>query len=274
MKSSDSTSTTGDTTESDDTPKESQENPTPSQSDKGKLQDRKKESYKLFDEIAGTYDFLNKLLSCGIDVYWRVKIRKKLPQKNNLEVLDLATGTADVPLTLSSDSKVQHIHGIDLSQKMIRKGREKVKGANLQGMITLDLGDGVHIPAREATYDVVTISFGIRNFPDPQTSLNNAYRVLRPGGRIIITEFALPKRPLMRKLYFFYFRKLLPKIGNLLSRHPDAYSYLNESVESFPYGEDFVSMLKEAGFVRARYELMTCGIAALYVGEKPSENEV
>ncbi|MDD0852942.1 bifunctional demethylmenaquinone methyltransferase/2-methoxy-6-polyprenyl-1,4-benzoquinol methylase UbiE [Halobacteriovorax sp. GB3] len=232
------------------------------------LDNRKKESYKIFDEIAGTYDFLNHLLSFGIDIYWRNKIKKNLPMKNDLEVLDLATGTGDVALTLIKDKKVKKVTGLDLSKGMVELGKKKVAAKGLTDKVALHIGDGVEIPAADETFDVATISFGIRNFPDPQRSLVNIERVLRPGGRCMIMEFSLPKNALIRAIYFFYFRHLLPFVGNILSKHKDAYSYLNESVEDFPYGDDFEQLMRNANLKNVhRYEL-TFGIATLYIGDK------
>ena len=232
------------------------------------LQGRKKESWKIFDEIAGTYDLLNRLLSCGIDVYWRRKLLKNLPAGNNLVALDLATGTGDVPLVLAKSKKIDKITGLDLSRGMVELGKVKVKKANKENKIALHIGDGCNIPAADTTVDLVTISFGIRNFPDPQKSLREIYRVLRPGGRVMIMEFGLPKNKLVHAVYMFYFRHLLPFVGNLLSKHGDAYTYLNETVEDFAYGDAFTTWMKEAGFNNARFEELTFGIANLYIGDK------
>ncbi|WP_417335078.1 bifunctional demethylmenaquinone methyltransferase/2-methoxy-6-polyprenyl-1,4-benzoquinol methylase UbiE [Halobacteriovorax marinus] len=232
------------------------------------LQGRKKESWKIFDEIAGTYDLLNKLLSCGIDIYWRSKLLKNLPKRENMQALDLATGTADVPLVLVKSKNISKVTGIDLSKGMVEFGKKKVKKAGKENKIALHIGDGCNIPAADETMDVVTISFGIRNFPDPQKSLREIFRVLKPGGRVMIMEFGLPKNFLVRAVYMFYFRHLLPFVGNLLSKHKDAYTYLNETVEDFPYGKSFTNWMKEAGFSNANFTELTFGISNLYIGDK------
>jgi demethylmenaquinone methyltransferase/2-methoxy-6-polyprenyl-1,4-benzoquinol methylase len=229
---------------------------------------RKKESYKIFNEIASTYDLLNHTLSFGIDIYWRKKLLKHLPQKDSINALDLATGTGDVPLTLVSDPRIKKITGIDLSKGMIDIGVQKVKKKGLEKKIFLMLGDGVNIPAGDNAFDLTTISFGIRNFSDPQKSLHDIYRVLKPDGRLMIMEFAIPKNPIIRTIYFFYFRYLLPKIGNLVSKHKDAYTYLNQSVEDFPYGENFLALMRNAGFKNLKMQPLTFGIAMLYIGDK------
>jgi demethylmenaquinone methyltransferase/2-methoxy-6-polyprenyl-1,4-benzoquinol methylase len=232
------------------------------------ISERKKESYKIFNEIAGTYDLLNHTLSLGIDIYWRNKLLKHLPKKEAINALDLATGTGDVPLTLVKDPRIKKITGIDLSKGMIDIGIQKVKKKKLDKKIFLMLGDGVNIPAGDNSFDLTTVSFGIRNFSDPQKSLHDIYRVLKKDGRLMVMEFAIPTNFLVRAVYFFYFRHFLPVIGNLVSKHKDAYTYLNKSVEDFPYGDQFLALMKNAGFQNLKKESLTFGIAMLYVGDK------
>lgn len=232
------------------------------------ISERKKESYKIFNEIASTYDLLNHTLSFGIDIYWRKKLLKHLPNKESINALDLATGTGDVPLTLVSDPRIKKITGIDLSKGMVDIGIEKVKKKGLEKKIFLMLGDGVNIAAGDNAFDLTTISFGIRNFSDPQKSLHDIHRVLKSQGRLMIMEFAIPTNPIVRAVYFFYFRHFLPRIGNLVSKHKDAYTYLNQSVEDFPYGDKFLGMMKTAGFTNLKKESLTFGIAMLYIGDK------
>jgi demethylmenaquinone methyltransferase / 2-methoxy-6-polyprenyl-1,4-benzoquinol methylase len=229
---------------------------------------RKNESYKIFDEIAYTYDFLNHFLSFGIDLYWRKKFLKNLPEIEKISVLDLATGTGDVPIVLAKEPRIVSVKGIDRSKKMVALGNFKITKKNLSKKVTLEMGDGVEIPFPDNTFDLVTISFGIRNFSDHQKSLNNILRVLKPGGRLLIMEFAIPKNLLIRKIYFLYFRNILPFIGNLLSRHGDAYSYLNETVEDFPHGEEFKKLVDAAGFANTSFQGFTFGIVNLYRGDK------
>ncbi len=232
------------------------------------LGERKKESYRIFDDIAGTYDPLNRFLSMGIDVYWRHRMKKELPKKEGLKLLDLATGTADVPLILIKNPHVTKIRGLDMSKNMIAIGREKIKERNLQEKITLDIGDGCNLPEKDNSWDVTTVSFGIRNFPDCFKGLQEMYRVLKPGGQIMVMEFSLPSNFLIKAIYLFYFRKVLPFIGNLFSGHGDAYSYLNQTVEDFPYGRQFLDLMDKANFKKTRAIPLTFGIATLYIGEK------
>lgn len=232
------------------------------------LSERKKESYKIFNEIAGTYDLLNHTLSLGIDIYWRNKLLKNLPAKESINALDLATGTGDVALTLIKDRRIKKITGLDLSKGMIDIGIEKVKKKGHDKKIFLMLGDAVNIPAADNSFDLTTISFGIRNFSDPQKSLHDIYRVLKKDGRVMIMEFAIPSNFIIRSIYFFYFRYFLPKIGNLISKHKDAYTYLNKTVEEFPYGDEFLKLMQNAGFKNLKKESLTFGIAMLYIGDK------
>ncbi len=232
------------------------------------LSERKKESYKIFDDIAGTYDPLNRFLSFGIDVYWRNRMKNELPKKSDLTILDLATGTADVPLILIKNKNVSRIRGLDMSKNMIAIGKEKIKAKNLQEKITLDIGDGCNLPEENDSWDVTTVSFGIRNFPDCLKGLQEMHRILKPGGQVMVMEFSLPANAFIRAFYLFYFRKVLPFIGNLFSGHGDAYSYLNKTVEDFPYGKEFLNLMDKANFRNTRAITLTFGIATLYIGEK------
>ncbi|MDH5582113.1 MAG: bifunctional demethylmenaquinone methyltransferase/2-methoxy-6-polyprenyl-1,4-benzoquinol methylase UbiE [Bdellovibrionales bacterium] len=229
---------------------------------------RKKESFKIFNDIAKTYDLLNRALSFGIDVKWRKNFIKNLPKRNGLEVLDLATGTGDVALTLGKDRKVAKVIGLDMSEGMIEIGKKKVTNQGLQKLIDLKIGDGVVIPEEDESQDIVTLAFGIRNFYDPQKALINIHRVLKKNGLAMIMEFSLPKNPLIKMFYLFYFRNLLPFVGNLVSKHKDAYTYLNKTVEDFPYGKEFTDMMENAGFKEIRIVPLTFGIASLYIGKK------
>lgn len=232
------------------------------------MQSSKKKSYQIFDRIAGTYDLLNRLLSFGIDIYWRNQLLKLVPQKKDVKALDLATGTADLALALSKAKNISKITGLDMSEEMLKIGRVKIKDKNLSEKITLISGDGQSIPGPDKSYDLVTISFGIRNFFDVQSSLKECLRVLDTRGRLIILEFSLPKNFLIKAIYLFYFRHLLPFVGNLLSGDKNAYSYLNETVEEFPYGVEFENMFKEAGFKNTGHRTLTFGIATLYWGDR------
>ena len=227
----------------------------------------------MFDKIAHRYDLANFLLSAGVDLYWRKKLLQYLPAPldgaSKLNILDIATGTAEMPLILAGQQKqVQRVIGIDLSSKMLAKGKEKVMRMGMTDKIELRLGDGVAIPFSDASFDVATLCFGIRNFDRPQAALSSIQRILKPGGRALILEFSTPANRFIRFVYNLYLRHILPFVGKLISRHPYAYRYLNETVESFPCGADFASLLKNAGLSSVRWKRFTFGIATLYIGDK------
>ncbi|SME93541.1 bifunctional demethylmenaquinone methyltransferase/2-methoxy-6-polyprenyl-1,4-benzoquinol methylase UbiE [Pseudobacteriovorax antillogorgiicola] len=232
------------------------------------LSHSKTESFKLFNEIAGRYDLINSVLSFGLHYQWRRLIRKTLPRRNNIKVLDLATGTGDVALELVKAPQVSRVDGLDMSIGMVEKGRRKVQAKNLKQKIDLKVGDAQALPFPDNAYDAITISFGIRNIPDVPLCLEECYRVLRPGGRLIVLEFALPSSKLVRAGHLFYLRNILPKIGKALSGHEVAYKYLNETIEDFPFGERFTKLMADSGLENNRFEELTGGIVNIYWGDK------
>jgi demethylmenaquinone methyltransferase/2-methoxy-6-polyprenyl-1,4-benzoquinol methylase len=231
----------------------------------------KTEIWKMFDRIAGRYDLLNRLLSMRQDVLWRKKLLDLLPKENNLQLLDVATGTADQILHLLEETKEDKIGkatGIDMSENMLAEGQKKISHLNLDGKVTLRVGDATQIPFKNDEFDVSTMSFGIRNVINVDAALKETYRVLRPGGTCLILEFSLPKNKLIRKPYLFYFRNVLPKVGSLISGDRQAYGYLNSSVEEFPYGDAFLKLMQNAGFEKTECFPLSMGIASIYKGVK------
>lgn len=229
----------------------------------------KSQTWLMFDRIAKTYDPLNRVLSMGIDHSWRRKMATYVPEGEDLSLLDLATGTGDQLIALCRS--VPHIRravGMDMSQGMLDIGRQKLETLSLGAETWLEVGDATQIPAQDATYDVTSISFGIRNVDNVSQALSEMYRVLKPGGRSLILEFALPDRVWFRSLYLLYFRKILPWIGSVVSGDRHAYSYLNQSVEAFPYGESFCQMMRDVGFVNVQAHRLTLNIAMIYQGDK------
>ncbi len=227
----------------------------------------------MFDRIAHRYDLLNRLLSMRQDVAWRKKLTRYLPDYQPLWLLDLATGTGDVAITLlRHSSRVNRALGIDMSEKMLEEGRAKLEKLQLTESIRLQTGDATALEMDDNTFDVTTIAFGIRNVMDPSVSLKEMIRVLKPGGRSLILEFSLPENALMRKLYLFYFRHVLPRIGALISGDSYAYNYLNQTVETFPYGRAFCRLMEEAGFRNVIAHPLTFGIATIYQGDKPDHD--
>lgn len=227
--------------------------------------------WKMFDRIAHRYDILNRLLSFGRDMVWRNQMRRHLPNRDSLKVLDLATGTADQLIALAQDPRVEQGVGIDLSEKMLDKGREKIASMSDSHRLTLEFGDAMRLHTESSSIDVATMSFGIRNVLTPSLALAEMFRVLRPNGRALILEFALPRHPVLQRFYLCYFRYLLPRIGGLVSGDASAYPYLNRTVESFPYGNVFCTMMREVGFERVEATPLTFGIASIYQGDKPED---
>ncbi|MBI5149616.1 MAG: bifunctional demethylmenaquinone methyltransferase/2-methoxy-6-polyprenyl-1,4-benzoquinol methylase UbiE [Candidatus Omnitrophica bacterium] len=229
----------------------------------------KSDSWRMFDDISPRYDLLNRLLSFGLDVFWRRQLVQFLPAQHNQKILDLATGTADVPLTLVRRSKkIEYAVGIDLADKMLSIGQKKVTAAKLEDKILLNHGDAGHTDFNADVFNAVTIAFGIRNAEDPLQVLREMRRVLKPQGRALVLEFALPENKILRALHLFYLRTIVPAIGGLVSGHGAAYRYLNQTIERFPCGPDFCAIMEDAGFHSVSAHPLCGGIATIYVGEK------
>jgi len=233
------------------------------------VEQTRKNVWVMFDRIAHRYDLLNRLLSLRQDVAWRNKLALFLPEQNNLSVLDVATGTGDVLISLFNKSaKMDRGIGIDMAERMLDVGRSKIEALKLSKRINLEKGNATDLPFDEATFDVATISFGIRNVDNLELGIQNLYRVLKEKGRVLILEFSLPQNYILKGLYLFYFRYILPRIGALISGDAYAYNYLNQSVETFPYGDEFCNILRSNGFKNVKYHPLTFGIASIYQGDK------
>jgi demethylmenaquinone methyltransferase/2-methoxy-6-polyprenyl-1,4-benzoquinol methylase len=223
----------------------------------------------MFDAIATRYDFLNHLLSAGIDRRWRRRAIASLGLKGGERVLDLCTGTADVALAAASVSPPPaRVIGVDFSGAMLQVGVGKVRTARLGDRIALVRGDATRIPMADASVDAVTIAFGIRNVENVHAACDEMQRVVRPGGRVAILEFAVPTLPAVRALYLWYFRRVLPLIGRLFSRHQGAYGYLPASVGAFATPAEFVTILRSHGFRDATAVQLTFGIVFLYTARR------
>ena len=228
----------------------------------------KKEVVKvIFDNIASKYDFLNHLLSLNIDKGWRREAMKYIGEKRGVNLLDVACGTGDFSIA-AYHSGVSRVTGIDISASMVEVGREKVREFGLGDYIDLRLGDCERIDFYDGTFDVVTVAFGVRNFEHLKQGLKEMYRVLKPGGRVIILEFSMPVYFPVRQLYKLYFRHILPVVGGWVSGNRGAYAYLPASVMEFPQGEAFVRILMHCGFRNPLCQRLSAGIASIYVGEK------
>jgi demethylmenaquinone methyltransferase/2-methoxy-6-polyprenyl-1,4-benzoquinol methylase len=225
----------------------------------------------MFDAIAERYDFLNHLLSAGLDKQWRRRAIESLGLTGRETVLDLCTGTADLALAaMTGAARARRVVGIDFSGAMLQIGQEKVgkAGDPVSSGIDLVRGDATRIPLADASVDAATIGFGIRNVEHPTVACRDLVRVLRPGGTLVILEFSLPRSALLRRLYLWYFNRVLPLVGRLISKHPSAYTYLPASVQAFPTPEEFSQQLRDAGFGTVRAIPLTFGVVYMFVAVK------
>jgi demethylmenaquinone methyltransferase/2-methoxy-6-polyprenyl-1,4-benzoquinol methylase len=223
----------------------------------------------MFDAIAPRYDLLNHLLSAGIDRRWRKCAIRALCLTGTERVLDLCAGTADLAIAArQARPPAARVVGVDFAAAMLAIGAGKIARAAPGGGVSLVRGDAMRIPVANASVDAVTIAFGIRNVEQPDVALREIVRVLKPGGRLVILEFAMPTAPLFRAIYLSYFRHILPRIGRAISRHGAAYDYLPASVGAFASPETFVNLLRNIGFVQISADPLTFGTVYLYTGTK------
>ncbi len=234
---------------------------------KEKQASKKEQVEEMFDNISKKYDFLNHFLSMGIDVLWRKKAIKMLRAYRPKVLLDVATGTGDFAIE-AVKLNPEKIVGIDLSEGMLQVGREKIKKKNLDKIITLQKGDSENLPFDTASFDAYTVGFGVRNFENLEKGLAEMLRVLKPKGQAVILEFSKPKKFPVKQLYNFYFKYILPTVGNAVSKDKAAYTYLPESVDAFPEGEDFLRILRKTGYNNVSAHPLLFGIATIYRGEK------
>ncbi|MEI6703186.1 MAG: bifunctional demethylmenaquinone methyltransferase/2-methoxy-6-polyprenyl-1,4-benzoquinol methylase UbiE [Deltaproteobacteria bacterium] len=233
-----------------------------------RLSDKGEKIQQMFGAIAPRYDFLNRLLSFGIDRRWRKKAVRLLKYREGSRILDVATGTGYVALEIARSTPASvKITGADFCREMVELGEAKVSVSPYAGRIDFKVAPCEDLPFADSTFDSITIAFGIRNVVDRKLGLAEMWRVLRPGGRMIILEFSTPRSMLFRQIYYFYFRRLLPVVGGLFSRY-NAYKYLPDSVIEFPSHEEFSRMISEAGFRNIHIKELTFGIATIYIGEK------
>jgi len=222
----------------------------------------------LFNRIAPRYDFLNHFLSLGFDILWRKKAVSFLQEYEPRTILDVATGTADLALE-ACKPPVQKVYGIDLSPAMLEFAREKIRRQGLEHKIAVEEGSAEQIRFPDDSFDAVMVAFGIRNFTDLHRGLQEMLRVLRPGGALMILEFSRPRRAPFKQMYSFYFTRILPRLGGVISRSPEAYQYLPSTVQSFPDGDTMIKILMAIGFVGVFQRRLTLGIATVYMAEKP-----
>nr|WKN40370.1 bifunctional demethylmenaquinone methyltransferase/2-methoxy-6-polyprenyl-1,4-benzoquinol methylase UbiE [Tunicatimonas sp. TK19036] len=236
---------------------------------KNQVSSKKEQVAQMFNNISRRYDLLNHLLSLGIDIYWRKRAIKLLKPEKPQHILDIATGTADFAIEALSLNP-QKVVGVDISEGMLEIGRQKLARKHLDDLIELQLGDSERLLFDDNIFDAVIVAFGVRNFENLHDGLKDMYRVLKPGGSVVVLEFSKPTRFPMKQLYSFYFKNILPLIGKIISKDQSAYTYLPESVQAFPDGQAFLQALQRAGYTETRCKALTFGISSIYIGRKAS----
>jgi demethylmenaquinone methyltransferase/2-methoxy-6-polyprenyl-1,4-benzoquinol methylase len=221
----------------------------------------------MFDAIAPRYDLLNTVLSAGLDRGWRRRAIASLGLTGRETLLDICAGTADVALTARRRG-ARRVIGVDFAAAMLAIGRRKVDAAGETPAVVLLRGDAMRLPIRDGSVGAATAAFGVRNVEDAGTACREMHRVLRPGGRLAILEFAIPTLPILRQAYLSYFTWVLPRLGRVVSRHATAYTYLPASVEAFPVPDRFAELLRQIGFVDVRATRLTLGIVYLYCARR------
>jgi demethylmenaquinone methyltransferase/2-methoxy-6-polyprenyl-1,4-benzoquinol methylase len=229
---------------------------------------KKEQVAQMFTNIAKTYDFLNHFLSLGIDVIWRKIAIKELAFLKPKQILDVATGTGDFAFEAIRSLHPQKVIGVDISEGMLAMAREKITKRGLSEQFEVHLGDSEKLNFEEASFDAVTVAYGVRNFENLSAGLSDIFRVLRPGGKAVVLEFSKPKAFPIKQLYHFYFHYVTPSIGKLFSKDRSAYAYLPESVAAFPDGADFVKLMSNVGFKQAKCRPLAFGICSIYTGVK------
>lgn len=236
--------------------------------DKASDLSKKEQVAGMFDHIAHRYDFLNRLLSVGIDVRWRKKALKQLKSIQPKQMLDVATGTADVAIMAVKILQPDHVIGIDISDGMLEFGRKKIKQKNLESSISLMNGDSEALSFQDNSFDAVTVAFGVRNFQNLEKGLQEIRRVLRPGGKLVVLEFSKPNRSFVKFFYNIYMKRITPTMGRLFSKNKQAYAYLDESIRKFPEGKQFLQVLDRSGYTQAYHKPLTFGICSIYCATK------
>jgi len=236
---------------------------------KNQSSSKKEQVARMFNNISRRYDLLNHLLSLGIDIYWRKRAIKLLKPYKPQQILDVATGTADFAIEALALNP-EKVIGVDISDGMLDQGREKLTRRHLDDRIELRLGDSERLQFEDNIFDAVIVAFGVRNFENLQDGLEDMFRVLKPGGRLVVLEFSKPTGFPMKQLYNFYFKNILPLVGKVISKDQSAYTYLPESVQEFPDGQAFLQVLQRAGYTETRCKALTFGISSIYTGKKAS----
>ena len=223
---------------------------------------------QMFDSIAPAYDFMNRAMTLGIDIWWRKLAVKRLKRLRPSRILDVATGTGDFAIQLNDSLQPQHITGIDLSEGMLAEARRKVKKKGLEDVITFKQDDCMALHMDDATVDAVTVAFGVRNFEHLQQGYQEMARVLKPGGMLCVLELSTPTNPLIRWFYDLYTLHIIPWLGSLKSGEKSAYRYLPESIAAVPQGDDMLQLMRNAGLENATFKRLTLGVCTIYTAVK------
>lgn len=223
---------------------------------------------EMFDSIAPTYDLLNHALSLGIDRGWRRKAIDALGKHRPQQILDIATGTGDFAILSAQRIQPRQIIGADISDGMMEVGRRKVQQLGLHDIISFQHQDCLHLTYADASFDAVTVAYGVRNFQDLDAGLREMHRVLRPAGHLLIVELATPPHFPMRQLFWLYSHVIMPLVGRIVSHDSQAYTYLPATMEAFPQGEVMEGILRKAGFRQVQWHRFTFGICTMYLAQK------
>lgn len=229
---------------------------------------KKEQVAEMFNNISGTYDFLNHFLSLGIDIIWRRKAIKELKAIQPQIMLDVATGTGDFAFESITILKPKKIIGVDISEGMLAVAQKKISDRKLADVFSVQLGDSEGLNFEDHTFDAITVAFGVRNYQDLEKGLSDMLRVLKPDGKIVILEFSKPRAFPVKQLYNFYFKYITPFFGRLFSKDKQAYTYLPESVAAFPDGKTFTTLMEKVGYKNTKHRSLTFGISAIYTGIK------
>jgi demethylmenaquinone methyltransferase/2-methoxy-6-polyprenyl-1,4-benzoquinol methylase len=231
--------------------------------------EKKQQVSQMFDEIAPRYDFMNRFLSAGIDISWRIKAIREFKKDQPQHILDIATGTGDMAIRACKMLQPQKVTGIDISDNMLAFGRQKVEKEGLGTKIELVSGDSETIKFGDNTFDAGMVAFGVRNFQNLEKGLGEILRVLKPGSKLVVLEFSQPRIPGVRNLYNLYMGVIAPQVAKLFRQNKEAYQYLNASAKAFPDRGKFVTILKNVGYSDTSFKALSLGICCIYVGRKP-----
>ncbi len=230
---------------------------------------KKEQIAEMFDSIAGGYDAMNRFLSARTDMRWRKKAIRLLKKEDPKLILDVATGTADMAILSAKLLKPERIIGIDISEGMLELGKKKVEKERLESIIQLQKGDSETIKQPSDSFDAVMVAFGVRNFENLENGLSEMFRVLKPGGRLIVLEFSKPRRRAVKSFYNLYMGIVAPQAARWFRQNKDAYLYLSESANAFPDRGAFTEILIKTGFTDTGYKPLSFGICCIYSGRKP-----